>query len=327
MKNLVTGASGFVGTNLVRRLVERGEKVRVLVRRTSDTSGFAGLPVERFYGDIRDPAAVWDAVRGCDRVYHTAATVDARLGVGRRLKEVNVAGPIHVAAACRRAGVDRLVFTSSIAAIGHGTPARPATEETTYNLGFLGIPYLDTKKEAEDRLLEYHRAGLSLVIVNPAYIIGAWDRTPNSGLYVVLAARGMLRLSFPGGINIVDVDDVAEGHIRAMESGRSGERYILGGENLSYDDFLGVLASVVHRRPPLMRMPGGLSAMIGAAGDFMGAVFGWQTHVNRTTMRYIRLCHYVSSAKAERDLGMKFGSARQALEKAYIWFREHGYIR
>ncbi|MCZ6690867.1 MAG: NAD-dependent epimerase/dehydratase family protein [Planctomycetota bacterium] len=326
MKTLVTGASGFVGTHLVRRLVEKGEDVRIFVRESSDTSALAGLPVERRVGDIRDPWAVREAVHGCGRVYHAAALLDVGIRSYRKIREINVGGAIHVAAASRRESVERLVFTSSIAAIGHGTRERPASEDTPFNLGHLRLPYVDSKREAEEKILEFHRAGLPIVIVNPAYVFGAGDRKPNSGIYVCLAAKGLLRLSLKGGLNVVDVDDVVEGHIRAMEVGRPGERYVLGGENLSYDEFFRLLASVVHRAAPWMRLPGGVSAIMGGAGDLGSRLFEVDLPIGRATMRFSRLGHYVSSDKARRELGMEFGAARVALEKAFVWFREHGYI-
>ena len=327
MKTLVTGASGFVGTNLTRKLVERGEDVRVLLRERSDTRGIDDLPIERTYGDIRDPWAVREAVEGCRRVYHLAALVDVSRAAARRLREINLAGAIHVAAACRRGGVERLVFTSSIATIGHGTLERPATEVTQFNLGHLGMAYLDTKRDAEGKLLEFHRAGLDLVIVNPGYIFGAWDKKPNSGAYVQLAAAGLPLFSFPGGISVVDVDDVVEGHIRAMDRGRAGQRYILSGENLPYDTFLTTLGEVVHRPRPVIRMPDGVAALIGALGDLLSTLSGRSVPVGRDTMRLVRLGHYVSSEKARQELGMTFAPARGALEKAYLWMKEHGTIR
>lgn len=324
---LVTGASGFVGTNLVRRLVERGEALRVLLRESSDTRGIAGLPVERVYGDVRDPRAVREAARGCRRVFHTAALVETGQRARRRLREINVGGTIRVAQACLREGVERLVHTSTVATIGEGSRSRPATEETPARPRRFALPYADTKREAEEKLLDLHRAGLPVVIVNPTYIFGAWDRTPHSGEYIRLAARGLLRVSPRGGINVVDVEDVVAGHLRAMEVGRPGERYILGGENLSYQDLFRALADVVHRRPAVLRLPDAASAFLGGAGDLLRVVVGWDLPVGRVTMQFARMEHYVSSDKAARELGVRFGPARGAFEKAYVWFREHGYIR
>lgn len=326
MKTLVTGASGFVGTNLVRRLAEMGEDVRVLLRESSDTRGIGGLPVDRVYGDIRDPRAVREAVRGCGRVYHTAALVDLGRRGGRRLRAVNVGGTVHVADACLREGVERLVHTSTIAAVGHEGRGRPASEETPWEPDPLRLPYASTKREAEERLLGYHRSGLPVVIVNPSYIFGAWDRKPHSGEYIRLAARGLLRLGPKGGINVVDVDDVVEGQIRAMEVGRPGERYILGGENVTYRELMRTLTEIVHRRGPVLPLPDGASALAGAAGDLLRVVFGWDSPIGRATMRTARERHFVTSAKARRELGIRFGPARRAMEKAYAWFREHGYI-
>lgn len=327
MKTLVTGASGFVGTNLVRRLVEEGADVRVLVRKTSDTRGLDDLPVEQVLGDIRDVWAVRRAVEGCRRVYHLAAIVDVNTRVSPAIWDVNVGGTVHVAAACRRAGVERLVHTSSIAAVGHGTRERPATEETPYNLGRFRLDYLDSKREAERMLGEFVRAGLDVVIVNPGYIFGRGDLALRSGEYVRVAARGLVRFTFPGGINAVDVDDVVEGHVRAMERGRPGERYILGGENLTYDEFYRLLADVVGASPPWGRLPGGVAALVAVGGEAFTALTGISHPIHRRTLAMSRIFHFVSSEKARRELGMEFGPVRRALEKAYDWFRERGLIR
>jgi dihydroflavonol-4-reductase len=332
MTTLVTGGTGLVGLNVVRMLAARGEDVRLLVRPSAKPRlGLDDLAVAQAPGDISDEASVRAAMRGVKRVYHIAALTyqGPWQSVRTQLERVNVGGTAIVARAALAAGVERLVYTSSTVAVASGLPESPATEESAWDLGGLA-PYYDTKRAAELVMLDYVKQGLPAVIVNPGYMLGAWDVKPTSGTMLIEAARSPLGIPlYPtrGGNSFTDVEDVARGHLLAMEKGRVGERYVLAGHNLRYRAFFTLVNRMLGKPPARLAFPRGVSAVLGPLFDGIGHFIPERMdNYNSSVMRsgHVGLC--ASSGKAVRELGYAISPLEGAIEKALAWFRAQRYL-
>ncbi|MFQ5777224.1 MAG: NAD-dependent epimerase/dehydratase family protein, partial [Terriglobia bacterium] len=255
MKVLVTGGTGFLGANLVHHLVARGDQVRVLKRPRTPPALLEGLPVELVAGDVTDFDSVLAATRGVEGIYHVAGLVSYWHPRRARQYRVNVEGPRNIVEAALRNGVRRVVHTSSIAAIGFRTDGQPADEETEWNWGPQDIYYCTTKHRGEQEALQACRRGLEVVVVNPALIFGPRDTSWNAGrLFKMVAERATIR-GLEGETTTCDVDDVCLGHIAAMERGRSGQRYILGGESRRYSALIKEIADVMGKRVRVQKVP------------------------------------------------------------------------
>jgi dihydroflavonol-4-reductase len=327
-KVLVTGATGFIGANVARLLVERGEDVRVLVRRSSDRGNLAGLPLEVAIGDLRDAESVRAAVSGCRRVFHVAADYRFWARDPRELYRSNVEGTIHVMDACLAAGVERVVYTSTVGTIGLAAHTAPCDETTKPLEGQVTSHYKRSKLEAEKAALAYAGRGLPIVVVNPSAPVGPWDRKPTpTGQVIVDFARGKLPAFVDTGLNIVHVRDVAEGHLLAAERGRVGERYILGHRNMTLAEILAELADITGRRAPRVRLP---YAVAWTAGAVSTAVSTWITRrppaVALEAVRMARRRMFFDPGKAVRELGLPQTPARTAFEDAVAWFEQNGFI-
>lgn len=330
---LVTGGTGLVGNNVVRLLLNRGDSVRVLVRpgqsRTTTgraaTGAFAGLPVDPAESALDDEAGLQRAVDGCRVVVHSAAMVHVGWKHLAEMRHVNVEGTRVVARAARRAGA-RLVHVSSVDAIGLRTDGQPADEETPPG-GMLECPYVVTKREAEEAVLEEVEKGLDAVIVNPVYMIGPWDWKPSSGRMLLEVGAGRGLFAPPGSNDFVDVRDVAQGILSAMTRGRVGRRYILGGQPLSYLDAWRVFARVSGRMQPLGIAPPPFVHVAGWCGDVAGLFTRREPTVNSAATGMSMLPHNFSSARAETELGYTRRSFETAAQDAWDWFVTHGYVR
>ena len=329
MLTLVTGATGLVGNNVVRLLLERGERVRVLQRTTSDPRPLAGLDVEHAQGDVRDADAVRAACAGVQRVIHTAAYVHIGWSNLTTHRAVNVEGTRSVAAAAREVGA-RLVHVSSVDALRPGVKRQPSDESCLPNVATNGkavIPYVRTKREAEAAVMAAVGAGLDAVIVNPVYMLGPWDWKPSSGRMLLVLKRNGAFAAPRGGNDFCDVRDVAAGILAAMERGARGERYILGGEPLDYRTAWTQFAGVVGVRPPRMRIGPLVNLVAGVAGDAWGRATGREPDINSAAIRMASEPHHFSYARAARELGYQPRPAREAAQAAWEWFVEHGYVR
>jgi dihydroflavonol-4-reductase len=324
MLTLLTGATGLVGNNVVRLLVERGEKVRVLARDPADKS-LAGLPLDIVAGDVCDAAAVRRAAEGVDRIIHSAGRV--HLGwTGLELhRSVNVEGTRNVAQAAKDAGM-RMVHVSSVDALGLGSRDRPADEECPPE-GSVLCPYVVTKRQAEQVVAELAADGLDAVIVNPVYMFGPWDWKPSSGRMILQVARGMVLLAPPGGNDFADVRDVAAGILTAAERGQRGRRYILGGEPLSYLEAWRMIAQITGVRGPWRKMLSPGLFVASRIGDLLTRIRGVESDVNSAAIAMARLEHHYSYARAAAELDYRPRPAREAIEAAWKWFLDHGYAK
>ena len=328
MTTLVTGATGFVGAAVARKLVARGEAVRVLVRPTSDRRNLEGLAVETVEGDLRDRASLGRAMKGASALFHVAA--DYRLWTRNpdELYASNVDGSKMIVEAAAEAGVARTVYTSSVAVLGINKDATPSDEETPVTLGDMIGHYKRSKflaEEAVRALVVAH--DLDVVIVNPSTPIGPRDVKPTpTGRMVLDAARGKLPAFVDTGLNVVHVDDVADGHLLAYDKGSKGERYILGGHDMSLQAILTEVARLAGRKPPRVKLPHGAVMPVAAVAESWARLFGGEPLATRDGIRMARKKMYFSSAKAKAALGYAPRPAPEALKDAVTWFREAGYL-
>jgi dihydroflavonol-4-reductase len=327
MKIFLTGATGFVGGALVRRLLADGHRVRALVRPGTNTRQIDGLPVERIPGDLADTAALQKGMAGCDQVYHAAALYAYWGYPWEVFQRTNVEGTRRVLEAAGQAGVGRIIYTSSIAALGIPRDGTPGTEDTPVGLDDMIGFYKRSKFLAEEVVREYVGRGLPVVTVNPAAPVGIGDHKPTqTGKMIVDFLKGKMPAYVDTGLTIVDVDNVAEGHLLAAEKGRVGERYILGGENLSLKQVLDLLAEVSGLPEVNTRIP----RLVALAFSYLdtGLARLDPRHVPAATPEAVRVSskrEYFSSAKAVRELGYRFAPARLGLAKAIEWYRRNGY--
>ena len=319
----VTGGSGFIGSHVVRRLVNLGREVRCLILPGDSAPALDGIHYTRIDGDILDPKALDRAMQGTELVIHLAAIYALWLPEPNTMFAVNVDGTREVLSAARRAGVKRVVHTSSIAAVGH-TPGKSLADERSAFTEFkLADPYVLSKVISErEALRPYWRETMDVVVVNPAFPFGARDLVPTpTGKLILTLTRGDLPFVMKGGFNGVDVGDVAEGHLLAASRGRSGERYILAGHNLTYARFSREVSALAKRSPPKLRLPSSLLVRLGRAAEVAAAISGRPPLFTGRSMaltagRYL----YFDTAKAERELGYMPGPLTDALADAIAWF-------
>lgn len=327
MRAFVTGGTGFVGSAVIRRLLAAGHTVRALVRPGTNTRMLDGLPVERVAGDLAAAQALRSGMAGCEWVFHVAALYAYWGYTWDDFYRSNVEGTRRVLEAAQQAGVQRVVHTSSIATLGIPKDGTPGSENTPVTLDDMLSDYKRSKYLAEEVVREFVAQGLPVVIVNPAAPVGIGDHKPTqTGKMIVDFLNGKMPAYVDTGLTIVDVDDVANGHLLAMEKGSVGERYILGGENLSLKQVLDLLAEVSGRPRVRMRIPRAV-ALAWAYVD-TGLARLNPKHVPAATPDAVRVSskkEYFSSAKAMRELGYTYIPAREALRKAVEWYRANGY--
>jgi dihydroflavonol-4-reductase len=327
MRALVTGATGFVGAAVARALLADGWQVRVLARPGSARVNLAGLPVEVAEGDLTVPATLDTAVADCTGLFHVAA--DYRLGARdpEQLYRSNVDGTRNILNAARRAGIARVVYTSSVATIGIPPGGAPSNEDSPSGLSDMIGHYKRSKYLAEEVAREAAGDAMAVVIVNPSTPVGPGDVKPTpTGRIVLDAAAGKMPAYVDTGLNIVHVDDVAAGHLLAYRLGRSGERYILGGEDMSLQQILAQISALVGRRPPSIRLPYGVILPIAYVAEALAAVTGRPGRVTLEGVRMSRKLMFFSSAKAERELGYRARPPVEAFRDAIAWFRERGLL-
>jgi len=333
MTTLVTGASGFLGSHLTRLLAERGDRVRVLLRPTSRLDPIAGVACEIVYGDLRDKASLAAAMRGVGRVFHTAADYRLSARDPREVYDSNVTGTRNLLDIGRRADLDRFVYTSTVATIKAHAPmsgampgqTRLPNESDPASLDEMVGHYKRSKLLAEQEVLAAAK-DMPIVIVNPTAPVGPgdWKPTP-TGRIIVDFMRGRMLAYVKTGLNLVPVEDVAEGHLLAAERGETGQRYILGGVNMQLKEIFDALAAITGRRAPSIRIPHALAIAVAHVSEIVAWASGGEPAVPLEGARMARSTMFVDTAKAQRELGFHAGSVQAALERAVQWYSEHGY--
>jgi len=327
VKAFVTGATGFVGSHVARLLAEQGADLRLLVRAGSRRENLEGLPAELVVGDLNDANALRRGMEGCEAVFHMAADYRLWIRDPRPMYAANVDGTVAVIEAARAAGVRRTVYCSSVATLGFGYDRRAVDEDTPVDVADMIGHYKRSKYLAERKAVELAASGAEVVIVNPSTPIGEQDIKPTpTGRIVLDFLRGNFPAYMETGMNLVDVRDVARGHLLAFEKGRRGERYILGGENLTLKQILDMLGELTGLPSPTMKVPHAV-AMAYAAFDqtFNGYLRNREPRATIEEVRMGKKFMWVSSRKAERELGYRHVGVRSALERAARWFVAHGY--
>jgi nucleoside-diphosphate-sugar epimerase len=330
MKYLLTGATGHLGANLVRRLVADGCDVRVLLRAESEPENRAvdGLPVERVYGDLRDPAAVRAAMQGIGAVYHVAAKIQTYKGGEREIYETNVLGTRHVLRAARDAGAGRVVVTGSLSAVGI-TPGRASNEDDPFDPFEKHLPYGFTKAFVEHECWKAVSEGQDVVVATSCAILGPNDFIPSRmGAMIRDFANGRMRAYLPGGFDFVRAADLCEGHVLAMQKGRSGQKYILSTEFVEVDDMMGMLERVTGRPRPALRLSPGVMNVFAHVSSFVLGNFFPKVPQRFTpfAVRFLQLRRRADTSKAQRELGFQPTSVEEAIREAYEWFVENGQI-
>ena len=327
LKAFVTGATGFLGSHVARILADQGAELRLLVRPTSNLRNLEGLKAETATGDLRDAASLEKAIAGCDSVFHVAA--DYRLWVRdpAELYRSNVDGTRAILEAARKNGVRRMVYTSSVATIGFNSNGHPADEDSPVSLADMIGHYKRSKFMGEQLVLQAGRNGMHVVTVNPTTPIGERDIKPTPTGRIVV---DFLKRKFPAyvetGLNLVDVRECAAGHVAALEKGKPGERYILGGENLTLKQILDKLGTITGLPSPKLKLPYIFAFATGVVDEAItGRMLHREPRATIETVRMGRKKMFASSNKAERELGWKVVSVDDALRRAVEWFRGNGY--
>ncbi|MCP9464325.1 MAG: NAD-dependent epimerase/dehydratase family protein [Nitrospira sp.] len=327
MNALVTGATGFVGGAVARALVRAGYKVRVLTRPHADLRNLDRLPVERVVGDLRDPASLRAALKGCQHLYHVAAHYALWAKNPSIFYEVNVTGTVNLLEAARDVGTERIVYCSTIGAIGLPPDGGLGTEETPVSLSQMAGHYKRSKYLAEQEVLRLAREGLPVVIVNPSAPVGAGDVKPTpTGQIIVDFMKGRMPAYIETGMNIVDVDDVAQGHLLAMQKGRVGERYILGGKNLLLREVFEILSAVTGIKAPWLKLPRLAVLPLAYVNHWVANMTGIPPRIPLEGVKMAKYKMHYDCSKAIRELGIPQTPPEVAIEKAVRWFRDHRYV-
>ncbi len=328
MRAFITGATGFVGSHVARVLAEQGADLRLLVRATSRTDNIAGLRAEIAPGDLRDAASLKNAMSGCEFVFHVAA--DYRLWVRdpQQMYQANVEGTRAILEAARESGVRRVIYCSTVATIGFASDGSIADENSPVSLVEMVGHYKRSKFMAEQLALEAGRGGANVVVVNPTTPVGEGDIKPTPTGRIVV---DFLKRKFPAymdtGLNLADVKEVARGHLLAMEKAVPGERYILGGENLTLKEILDKLAALTGLPAPTVRVPHAVALGFAVLDQFFtGVIMRKEPRATVDAVRMGRKKMFASSAKSERELGYRIVPVANALQRAVRWFQEHGYV-
>ena len=327
MITLVTGATGFVGSHVAQQLVARGERVRVLLRPSSQARAMEGLAVERVQGDLRDAASLARALEGVTRVFHVAADYRLWARDPREIYESNVTGTRNLLEAAQRAGIERFIYTSTVGTVAVPRPGALPNEETVARLEEMIGHYKRSKFLAEQEAIRAAADGVPVVIVNPTTPVGPgdWKPTP-TGRIILDFLNGRMLGYVDTGLNLVPVEDAAAGHLLAAERGRVGERYILGGRNMTLKQILDVLSGITGRPAPRFRLPHAVALAASYADSVVSRLLGREPQIPLEGVRMARHKMFVDCSKAARELGFTAGPVEPALERAVRWYEENGYV-
>ena len=326
MTTLVTGAAGFLGSHVARQLMARGDDVRVLLRASSTNRAIADLSLEYVTGDLREPASLDRAMKGVKRVFHMAADYRLWARRSREIYDSNVGGTKNLLAAAKRAGVEQLVYTSTVATIAVDRPKLP-NEFTDAKLDEMVGHYKRSKWMAEREVLNAAKSGLPVIVAMPTTPVGPWDWKPTpTGKIILDFLNGKMPGYVETGLNFVGVEECAAGHLLLAEKGKVGERYLLGGENLTLKAMLDMLAKITGLRAPSLKIPHGLALGVAYANTVFSRLLGREPGIPIEGVKIARHMMFVDCSRAQRELGFKAGPVAAALERAVRWYEANGYI-
>lgn len=330
MKVLVTGASGFVGSHVARLLAERGDRVRALVRRTSRIDNLTDLDCEPVYGDLQDPDSLRQAVKGCEALFHVAADYRLWARDPKELYRSNVEGTTNILRAAQEADIQKIVYTSTVGTLGIPPNGAAGTEETPVTLDDMVGHYKRSKFLAEEQARRFvEKEGLPVVLVHPSTPVGENDIKPTpTGKVIVDFLNRRMPAYIQTGLNLIDVRDVAQGHLLALERGVPGQRYILGNQNLTLQEILAMLAEITGLAAPRRQIPYGLAYAVAQVDNWLfGSLLRCEPHIPLEGVKMARKLMFFDASKAVRELGLPQSPVRDALARAVEWFRAHGYAR
>jgi len=326
MTTLVTGASGFLGSHVARQLVARGESVRVLLRPSSNNRAIADLPLEYVTGDLRDSASLARALDGATRVFHVAA--DYRLWAKRKrdIYDSNVGGTKNLLDAAKRAGVSQFIYTSTVATIAVDRPQHP-DEFTDAKLEEMVGHYKRSKWQAERIVLDAAKQGFPATVAMPTTPVGPWDWKPTpTGKIILDFLNGKMPGYVETGLNFVSVEQCAAGHLLISDKGKIGERYLLGGENLTLKEVLDLLAKITGLSAPKLKIPHGLALGVAYANTAFSRLLGREPSIPVEGVKIARHMMFVNGTRAQKELGFQPASVAAALERAVRWYLDNGYV-
>ncbi|NTV48665.1 MAG: NAD-dependent epimerase/dehydratase family protein [Geobacteraceae bacterium] len=327
MKTFVTGATGFIGSSIVRELLRDGREVRVLVRPNSILSNLKGLDVELWKGDLLDTAALRSGLKGCDVLYHAAADYRLWTRNPEEMFHTNVGGTAAVLEAAIENNISRVVYTSSVGTLGNPGDGTPGNEDTKVSLADMVGPYKKSKFLAEREAEKFVARGLPLVIVNPSTPVGPWDIKPTpTGKIIVDFLRRKMPAYLDTGLNLIDVEDCARGHILAEQKGCIGRKYILGNANLSLRDIFMMLQEITGIKAPKVRLPYAPVLVAAWLNEGYSRVTGCEPLIPLAGVRMAAHHMYFDSGRAVMELGLTHRPVKEALERAVEWFRKNGYV-
>ena len=327
MKVLVTGANGFLGAWLTKRLLAEGYETTALVRKNSDLSELGDTKPNFLYGDVTNLPSLQQAFKNQDAIFHLAGVVSYKKQDQALLEKVNVEGTRNVVQACSELHVPQLLHLSSVVAIGSSFTPQSLTEKANYNIAHLNLGYFDTKKAAEDIVIAAAKANkINAVCVNPSTIYGFGDAKKGSRKNQVKVARGDLPFYTSGGVNVVAVEDVIDGILLALKKGRSGERYILANENMTIKNLFERIAHFANVPAPKYLMPNWALHSLGYLGDQLQPI-GINLGLSQINAYTATMFHWFDSAKAQTELGFNPSSADKAIEKSVLWMHDNGYLK
>ncbi len=329
MKTLITGANGFVGSAVMRHCLDAGHEVRVIVRSGSNRKNLQGLPIEIFEGDLHDKTSLKNALNNCNALFHVAADYRLWIPDPDNMYQTNVTGTQDLMLASADAGVEKIVYTSSVAVLGLNSDGTPANENTSVVVEDMIGHYKRSKYLAEQEVSKLvDENGLPAIVVNPSTPIGPRDIKPTpTGSIIIDTLNDRMPAYVDTGLNIAHVDDVAKGHLLAFEKGKIGERYILGGENLSLQTILGIICELVEKQPPKTRLPHNLIIPIAWCMERWADISKNEPRATVDEIRMSKKLMYFSSDKAHRELGYESRPAKAAIRDAVEWFIENGYCQ
>lgn len=335
MKVFVTGATGFIGSHVVRAHLKKGDQVRCLVRENSPNLALQGLEVEKVNASLLEPDSLLKAIDGCDAIQHVAGIFDPGPGGNKRMREVHVTGTSNLLKAAEKAQIGGFVLCSSSITMGWGTKESPADEfsplpdaDRVYGINTALRNYFETKLESEKLVLEACQRGLHAMIVNPDYVIGDWDIKPTSGSMILTIAKyGWIPVYPLGGKCFIDAADCGTGHVLALEKGLPGQRYLLGVQNLSYQEFMTKIAKVVKGHRPIFGLPKTATSILGLLG---AAISRFDPHrgagLDQKVLSTMQEPRYRTGKRAKEELGLPQTEIENSIEAAYKWFAKYGYI-